>query len=369
MDNNSQIQAKILIVDDSPTNLELLFHCLTSYGFQTLAAKSGIIALELVKKSLPDLILLDVVMPEMDGYEVCRQIKSNDETKDIPVIFLTSLSKTDEIVKGFDSGAVDYITKPFQRNEIIARINTHLTLRRQREQLEKLNKTKEKFFSIVAHDVGDVFVDMLSFFQVLSRSVNKLSKEQLEEFTHEMCVSAENTYKRLENLLNWAKIQIGSIKYKPKIIDLYEDIPDYIRQLVSEADKKEIKIINEVKAQTLVLADPKMLDTIFRNLFSNAVKFTKNGGNITISSNNLDDEFVEVLISDSGIGISEKKLSNLLKIEQTTNESGTSGERGSGLGLILCKEFIQKNGGNLEIHSKLNVGTTIKMKIKRALFT
>src|SRR4030043_1705809 len=164
----------ILIVDDVPKNLQLLGTLLREIDCDITVAMNGQQALETVPKVSPDLILLDVVMPEMNGFEVCKKLKSLPKTKDIPVIFLTAKTETKDIVKGFELGAVDYITKPFIGSGLIARVNTHLSLRHTQEELRQANATKDKFFSLIAHDLRTPFAILIGFSEYLVGDFNNL---------------------------------------------------------------------------------------------------------------------------------------------------------------------------------------------------
>ncbi|MCI0396129.1 MAG: response regulator, partial [Chloroflexi bacterium] len=176
----------ILIVDDNPTNLGVVFDYLEQYGFTLLVAQSGESGLQKAEYARPDIILLDVMMPDLDGFETCRRLKSNDKTSDIPVIFMTALGDIESKLKGFEVGAVDYVTKPLHQAELLARIATHLRLRQlthdlqqANDELQKLNANKDKFFSIVAHDLRGPFAPLLMRAQMLARQSGKLSQEKM----------------------------------------------------------------------------------------------------------------------------------------------------------------------------------------------
>jgi two-component system sensor histidine kinase/response regulator len=156
--------AKVLVVDDDPTNLSVLFNYLAEMGLKVFVAQDGESALEQVDYERPDIILLDILMPNIDGFETCLRLKANPATSDIPVVFMTALSDVEDIIKGFQIGAVDYITKPFHQEEVLARITTHLTLQHQRMKLYELNTMKNKFFSIVAHDMKEVLSTLVRKF-------------------------------------------------------------------------------------------------------------------------------------------------------------------------------------------------------------
>ncbi len=361
-------KATILIVDDKPMNLTILINHLQESNYRIMAARSGEKAMEQLKYAHPDLILLDIMMPPgIDGFETCRRIKANESTKDIPIVFMSALTDTVDKVKGFKVGAVDYITKPFQQEEVLARVKTHLTIHKlrkkledQNEQLIRLNSSKDLFFSIIAHDLRGPFTGLLGISKILVKSINDLGPAERHELAVNFNLSIERTYKFLENLLDWAKLQRGEMKYQPASFSLNELIMSNIDLLTENAKQKGIKISYSTDSDIFVYADQNMIDTIIRNLVSNAIKFTKHGGGIDISATVND--IVEIAISDNGVGISDERMDKLFRIDIDRNirTQGTSGELGTGLGLILCKELVKKNGGKIWASSEKGKGSTFK---------
>jgi len=347
----------IMLVDDTPTNLSVLIDYLNDFGFEILIAVDGEGALISAEAGQPDLILLDIMMPGMDGYETCRQLKKNPATSDIPVIFISALSESMDKVKGFSSGGVDYITKPFQQDEVLARITTHLTIQRQKKELEALNDTKDKFFSVISHDMRGIFTPIVGSSDLIRRMVKKYDDPKLTKFSDNLSFSVKNALKLFENLLEWSRIQRGGISFEPVQLSLHELI-EQAKELFQEHQKnKNIKIISNIQEDFLVWADNNMIQTVIRNLISNGLKFTHPGGIITIGAKRIDNE-IEVSIADSGIGMSQDSISKLFSIKQMISQKGTGGERGTGLGLILCKDFIEKHEGKIWVNSTIGKGTT-----------
>lgn len=347
----------IMIVDDTPENLFILMECLSRSNFKTLIAKSGEGALRQLDFAKPDIILLDIMMPGIDGYETCRRLKEREDTKDIPVIFVTALTDTVDKVKGFKTGAVDYITKPFQHEEVLARVRTHLTIQHQKKQLMKLNATKDKFFSIIAHDLRSPFNALIPGTKFLADSIDKLSSEQVKRFALEIHRSAETTFNLLGNLLSWARSQSGVFDYDPVTIDLCRLIINTIDIHRQQADQKKIRFKTCMEAGISVYADMNMINTVLRNLISNAIKFTDEGGQVTVSAVT-ESNRVKIKVADTGIGITQKNLPRLFEIDGNLKMRGTAGEKGTGLGLILCREFIEKHKGAIWTESKPGCGTT-----------
>jgi signal transduction histidine kinase len=357
--------ATIMLVDDTPTNLSVLIDYLNDFGFEILIAVDGEGALISVEAGQPDLILLDIMMPGMDGYETCRRLKQNPTTSDIPVIFISALSESMDKVKGFSSGGVDYITKPFQQDEVLARITTHLTIQRQKKELEALNVTKDKFFSVISHDMRGIFTPIVGSTDLIKHMVKKYDDPKLTKFTNNLSLSVKNALKLFENLLEWSRIQRGGITFAPVHLSLKKLIEQSVELFKEHQKSKKIEIINNIPADYQVKADKDMIQTVVRNLVSNGLKFTHSGGTITIDAKKNENR-IEVSVTDSGIGMSPENVSSLFSLKQTKSKKGTGGERGTGLGLILCKDFIEKNGGKIWVNSVIGKGTSFMFTLEEA---
>lgn len=552
----------ILIVDDNPTNLGVLADYLETYDFEIITAVDGEDALETASEALPDLILLDVMMPGIDGFETCRQLKTAEATQDIPVIFMTALASEADKVRGFEVGAVDYVTKPVMQREVLARVNTHLCIRnlnrnlrkqlaelehaktaldqsqqqlkeayareherrllsdtlrevakivssslehekvldlilsqleqvvvyhrvsvtlisgnqlvlvggrntvgsevpsysmpidqyplnaavlaeRQpvlladvtqddrwrststtdptrsfinapllvqgrpigllgvgrnddipyneedvqtvfafamqvaialenarlvedirhaNEELAKLNVDKDKFFSIVAHDLKGPFLPLLGNAELLTDMAAASGSTDIAAMSASIHRSAKRVFDLLENLLQWSRMQMGRMEYEPEPLNLHRMVEQTVNLLQETATSKEISLHNEVAPNLQVYADENMLDTIIRNLTNNALKFTTNGGHVMISANQ-NDKFVEIAVIDSGIGVKPEDLDKLFRIDVPHTTTGTAREQGTGLGLIMCQEMVEINGGRIWVESELGQGTTVKFTI------
>ena len=357
------VRYNILIVDDIPTNLKILDGILKGDGYKVRPVPNGLLALQAAEKERPDLILLDIMMPEMDGYEVCRKLKENPELVDVPVIFISALNDTQDIVKAFTSGGVDYITKPFQAEEVKARVATHLKICRQNLELKQLNAEKDKFFSIIAHDLRSPFTGFLGLTQILEEQLSDLSKEEILDFSTSMRISATKLFTLLENLLEWARIQQGLIPFTPETVQLLAVVNESIGMIKESASLKQIEIIYDIPDEITVVTDTNILQTILRNLVSNAVKFTSKNGSIIISVLPQNDGSMVISIKDTGIGMSQHIMDNLFRIDVNTSRKGTDGETSTGLGLIICKDFIEKHGGKLWVESEVGKGSSFNFTL------
>jgi len=352
----------LLIVDDTPKNIQVLGNILYEKGYNICIANSGYKALELVKTELPDLILLDIQMPEMDGFEVCKLLKADSNTKDIPVIFLTAVIEPEKILLGFELGAVDYITKPFNTAELTARVATHIEIKQSREKLIELNATKDKFFSIISHDLRNPFSAILTSSELLQIYIKKNEPEKILKSAINIRNSVLMMNKLLENLIAWSRLQTGKLMPKMEKQNL-KTIAYEVHLLSSEvAENKEISLQNNINSNIHVNCDLEMTKTALRNLISNAIKFTESGGIVSI--NCLEKETaVEVSISDTGVGIKPENIPFLFSIEKNISTKGTNQESGTGLGLLLCKELIEKQNNKIWVESEVGRGSTFKFSL------
>lgn len=348
---------QILIVDDTTNNIKIAAKMLQQPGYKLFFATSGQEALEAVRQTGFDLILLDVMMPGMDGFEVCQRLKAEKRSADIPVIFLTAKTDTASIVKGFDLGAVDYVTKPFNGKELLARVKTHLALRQAQRRLEEVNSAKDTFFSILAHDLRSPFTTLLGLTEAVEERLETCSREELKRSISRIHQSASRLFALLENLLTWSRLQRGLIECVAGSVSLNLLGRRAVSLFQATADQKQVTLQNRIPEDAVCYADMKMVDTIFRNLVSNAVKFTGAGGTIELSAY-VQGHRIAVSVSDTGIGISSNGLNKLFRIDDHYTREGTCGEHGTGLGLSLCKQLAELNGGALHVSSGVNEGST-----------
>lgn len=231
-----------------------------------------------------------------------------------------------------------------------------ITIKQQNEELQKLNNAKDLYFSIISHDLKSPFNALLGFSTLLCENIRNYDIETIESFIKDISNISQNTYNLLEELLLWANAQSGKIKFKPEIINL-KDICDEVIELVTiKAKEKNIAITLSSTINQDLFVDIQMVKTIMRNIITNALKFTNSGGEITISAKKNTD-FIQISIIDNGVGISSEQLSHLFDISKAQSTPGTSDEKGTGLGLIICKEFIEKHNGTIEVYSELGKGS------------
>lgn len=361
---------KILIVDDVMANVLLLKVLLTNEKFQIVTASNGRQAIEQVEKEKPDLILLDVMMPDMSGFEVSQQLKANPKTSEIPIIFLTALNSTADIVKGFQVGGNDFISKPFNKEELIIRVTHQISLVAAKRiivaQTEELRKTivgRDKLYSVIAHDLRS---PMGSIKMVLNMLILNLPSESIGEEMYELLTMAnqttEDVFALLDNLLKWTKSQIGKLKVVYQDVDVVEVTEGVIEIFSMVAGLKKIGIRLEAPEHLVVYADIDMIKTVIRNLVSNAIKFSNEGTEVLVTVQEQDGMAV-VSVKDSGCGIDEENQKKLLHTDTHFSTFGINNEEGSGLGLLLCQDFVIKNGGRLWFTSVKGEGSTFCFSI------
>jgi len=359
-------KASILIVDDNAQNLQLMGSIVYDQGYNVSISTSGDNALESISQQMPDLILLDIQMPEMDGFEVCKILKSNSITKDIPIVFLTAVTDSENIVRGFEMGAADYITKPFNKKELIARIATQVELKNSREKLTELNATKDKFFSIIAHDLRNpTFALKLLLHQLIS-DYSSYSKGDILHYLNGLEDATENLHVLLEDLLLWSKSQWGGFEINFESLNIKTIVDDKIAKCQSAARNKNIEIRSTVSGDIYANADRMMLKTVILNLISNAIKFTKDHGTIEISAK-ISEKNILISVEDSGSGMNETELNKLFSLDQSVHLKGSNKEDVkedvNGLGLILCKEFTERNGGEISVTSEKGKGSIFSITL------
>ncbi|AVM53602.1 two-component system, unclassified family, sensor histidine kinase and response regulator [Bacteroides zoogleoformans] len=361
---------KILIVDDVMSNVLLLRVLLTNEKFTIATANNGRQALEQVKKENPDLILLDVMMPDLSGFEVAQQLKANPDTAEIPIIFLTALNGTADIVKGFQVGGSDFISKPFNKEELIIRVTHQISLVAAKrlilsktEELQRTIAGRDKLYSVIAHDLRS---PMGSIKMVLNMLILNLPAEKIGDEMYELLIMAnqttEDVFSLLDNLLKWTKSQIGKLNVVYQDVNLVEVTDSVIDIFNMVAKLKKITIKETKPDKIMVNADIDMLKTVVRNLLSNAIKFSKENSEVLVKVKEEGDMAV-ISVQDYGCGISEEGQKKLLHTDTHFSTFGTNNEEGSGLGLLLCKDFVMKNGGKLWFTSKEKEGSTFCFSI------
>ena len=367
--NLNRSDYKILIVDDVISNVLLLKILLTNEKFQVCTANNGRACIEMTKKEHPDLILLDVMMPDINGFDTAVILKKDPETKDIPIIFLTALNSPQDLVHGFQVGANDFLTKPFNKEELVMRVTQQISLVAAKRIIEKQNaelkatlSNRDKMYSVIAHDLRS---PMASIRMVLNLIVQSTSAEKVGPELYMLLDQAnresEEVHDLLDNLLKWTKSQTGRLNVVLQELDLNDIVPGVVEIFDVIAQTKHITLeLKKTDEALKVHADNDMLKTVLRNFMSNAVKFSPENSTIQISMAK-EGDFARVSVKDQGVGIAADRLGSIFHKGETTY--GTVGEEGSGLGLQLCQDFARKNGGDCYVESVEGQGSTFSFTI------
>ncbi len=366
--NKMNRKPTILIVDDDPGNLGILGNILGKNTNALIFTQDGATALASIENERPDIILLDIMMPEMDGFEVCRRLKQDATLADIPIIFLTAKTEKDDIIAGLKLGAVDYVTKPFNKEELLTRVNTHLELQAKKEELRKAFAekeeavvTKDKLLSIIGHDLSSIFNGLQGLAKLLINEGTQPDLKEREKNIQMLMQAATDGYDLLTNLLNWSSSQTGKLQAYPTTIALRDLISRNVKLQQDKAACKGIEIVANVDENLSVFADRNMLDTVLRNLISNAIKFTETSGTVRVTAKR--DNLVEISVADTGIGIKPENIDKLFQVN-IAHTYGTAGERGNGFGLALCKELVEKCGGTIGVESEVGKGSRFYVRLK-----
>lgn len=399
---------KILLVDDHENNLTSMEIVLENEGYSFTKARSGREVLKiLLKEDDFSLILLDVKMPVMDGYETAELIYQREKLRHIPIIFITAHDYEEEAMfKGYQTGAVDYIRKPFkpqilrakvavfaelhkknnllrQQKEKVKKINRELIqlnhqleervldrtreLKTLNEDLRQLNQSKDKILSVISHDLRNPLTALYASSCKLSTRAAKLGAPDVQTLSDIISRTSKRVIDQLNELVDWAKQQSVKESFNPTKIQLSAGMNAAIELLKNNAIQKKLLLNNLVSEDIYVNADPLMLGSIVQNIITNAIKYTPENGRITISARQVD-SMVEVSIRDTGIGMSAEKLQSLFTDTDFSSADGTNDEKGTGLGLLLVREFVLQHGGAVSVESELGKGSCFSFTIPANTF-
>jgi signal transduction histidine kinase len=366
----------ILIVDDTPDNLRLLSEMLSKQGHCVRSAISGTAAFMSIASRCPDLVLLDIDMPQLNGYQVCQRIKADEKTRDIPVLFLSAFSDAIDKVRAFQVGGLDYITKPFQVEEVLARVTTHLTLSRTQKELQQakaealraleqekeLSRLKSEFISLVTHDFHTPLVSIQGFVSLLRQNGLTLPNQTLQRYFNKIDASIEHLMYLLDQVLLIGKSESGKLNCYPMPFDLKTFCQELIDSLQLDSDRSPIQF-SYVGTNTQVELDQALLRQILINLLTNAIKYSPDDHPIRLTVERGAGAIV-LQVQDQGIGIPPEEQSHLFELfHRCTNVQSI---RGSGLGLAVVKTCVDAHNGQIQINSQVGVGTTVQVILPEA---
>ncbi|MDB9314161.1 hybrid sensor histidine kinase/response regulator [Spirulina sp. CS-785/01] len=397
----------ILVIDDHQDNLDLLTRILHKQGYRVRQLLDGRESFDTIQDSPPDLILLDIRMPKIDGYELCRRLKASSETQEIPVIFMSGLIEIQDKILGFEVGGVDYITKPFQYQEVLARVETHLQLRNTQKELQILNqeleqrvqrrtqqlqtanrkqqelldlleaknqvlqetdRLKDEFIQTVSHELRTPLNSLTGFLQLALDGMCR-SREEEQEFLQEANESATHLLGLVNEILTVAKMKAGQMSLQLEIIDLQDSLKSALTSLETQYKAKPLDIQLNFTADVLsVAADSSKLLQVFQKVIENAIKFTPQGKITITTTQDVDWEtcraIAQVIIEDTGIGIDPKQQKNLFRPFVMLDGSTSRQHNGLGLGLVIAQQLLSLMGGTIKLESPgEHQGTTVTIRL------
>ncbi|MBD2666153.1 response regulator receiver sensor signal transduction histidine kinase [Richelia sinica FACHB-800] len=369
-------KGNILIVDDTPNNLHLLSSMLEEQGYEVRCANSGAMALIAVSTEHPDIILLDINMPDMNGYEVCQRLKNDQQTQDIPVIFLSALSETIDKVKAFRLGGVDYVTKPFQLEEVLARIETQLNLRwmqlelqqakaqaiKALEQEQELNRLKSEFVSMISHDFRTPLTTIQGFAGLLQCGVQSLSPEVINRYIDKINNAVDHLLNLLDEILLIGSMEVGKMQHNPVEVNLKNFCTDLIDSLQCGVGNQHQLRFTCQQSSTQAEIDITLLQQILNNLLSNAIKYSPTDSQITLELD-CQPEIAIFRVRDKGIGIPLENQPHLFTAFYRCHNVGKI--KGTGLGLAIVKKCVEVHQGNIFLDSTEGLGTIVTVSLPR----
>lgn len=385
----------ILIVDDNPTNLAILSHCLNNFGYETLVAEDGESAIEKVEYAQPDIILLDVLMPGINGFETCRRLKANASTRDIPVIFMTALSDTVDKVRGFQVGAVDYITKPVQHEEVLARINTHLTIRKLTKTLQEKNthlqqeirerqlaeqylrelevelrqslaqekefsELKSRIISTISHEYRTPLTTISSSAEILQNYRHKLDESKQNKHFERIKASVKHLTDLVSDVLFLSRAEFEKLEFQPQSLELVSFFRELVDELQVGVNDGHYLSFSSANESIPFYGDAKLLRQTLTNLISNAIKYSPKGGNVSIRLTCTGKQVI-IRVSDEGIGIPIDDQTKLF--ESFSRASNVGMISGTGLGLSIVKKCVERHSGHITVESEVGLGTTFTVSL------
>lgn len=353
MSVKSTSKSTLLIVDDIPANVSVLFDFLSASGFKVLVAQDGESALQKAFYAIPSLILLDVMMPGIDGFETCRRLKNDAKTQDIPVIFMTALADTENKLKGFELGAVDYVTKPIQQEEVLARVNTHLTIRKLQKELEAQNLELDAFAHTVAHDLKNPLNAVMGFADLLAEVVSEKldSDEETLEYLNSLKLASRKMMDIIESLLLLAGVSKQQVELQPL----------NMTEIVTQVQQRLAYMIKSTQAE-IILPDhwpvargyAAWVEEIWANYLNNAMKYGGKPPRLELGAKTMANQ-VRFWVHDNGNGLTKEEQAVLFTpFTRLTQSRG----KGHGLGLSIVQRIAEKLDGKVGVESAVGQGST-----------
>ena len=358
---------RILVVDDEPVNVELLVRRLEALGAVTMRATNGEQALEIAEREMPDLILLDVMMPGIGGFETCRRLKINDRTAPIPVIFATALTDAADLSNGFEVGGIDYITKPIEPIELAARVRSAIftkrlqdELRGTNDQLRKVERSRQELIGMLGHDIRNLANSLVAFLQLVRLGQLDASRPEFSELLGLSESNVTELLRMVNALLDVYKMEEGKLEADQQVCALDEIVKKSINQLAAEARARGVEL-ECATGEMKVFVDETLLVRVMTNLLANSVKHTPTGGKATVEASNAVNGWVTVRVRDTGAGIPAVEAANVF--DRFYQTAGGRSRGGTGLGLAFCKLAVELHGGTIRVANPGEPGAVIELTL------
>jgi two-component system sensor histidine kinase/response regulator len=361
---------RILAVDDDRINLRIIGGILRNEGYEIAEAASGEQALEVYAEFSPNLVLLDVMMPGIDGFTTCRTLKKGYGDKCAPVIFVTAKSEADDVVMGFDAGGVDYLTKPFRPKEVVARIRTHLSNQQLVEQqkllvnqLSQANAAKDRFLGMCAHDLRNPLSSIRGLAELMVEDAIGVLTEEQKEIVQTIHGASQSMLQLVNELLDVATIEAGHLKLAKEPTSVVEIVERSVHLSNIEAAKKSTRIeMVRPERDPIVDVDRNKIRQVVDNLISNAVKYSPRGSVVTVVIHS-DDTVAGFAVRDTGPGIPDSERHKLFKDYGTLSSKPTGGEKSTGLGLAICRKIVEAHDGTISVENIPGVGAEFIVRL------
>lgn len=363
--------ATVLVVDDNEMNVELLANMMERSNLKALIAMHGEEALQLARTHLPEIILLDINMPEISGYDVCRQLKLDEATVDIPVIFISALDDLDNIIEGFDAGGVDYITKPFRFREVLARVTNQLIMYRQkrqieemryreRQQFEKMDELRKQFIGSATHDLKNPLFVISGYTDMLGTIPDVVDSEQAQHFIKAIRRGVGTMNTLVADILDLLQLE-SEVNLEKTEVPLTDFLIETVKDMRLGAEEKGLQyLVYPPDEEVIVVIDPLRMVRVLENLISNAIKYTPTGGEVVVQAK-VGHTTVVIEVIDTGLGIPEEMLSNIFNPFERVNAEEHMAQEGTGLGLSIVKTLVEQHQGTVEVESVLGEGSTFRV--------
>jgi CheY-like chemotaxis protein len=378
MSDSDSSKFKILIVDDILANIEVLHETLEQEGYVISVATHGKMALDVAPHLKPDLILLDIMMPGMSGYETCQKLKANEHTRDFPVIFISAKGGTEDIVEGFRVGGVDYIAKPFRCEEVCSRVRTHAQLNYfkkkqknriqelefQNNRLAKLDDIKNRFLGTAMHDLRNPLSSISGLSELFLRGEESYTADEKKNLVKLINKTSKDLLRMVHDLLDISVFESGELSLKPSSGNLSDVLLAQVQVNQVHSSQKNINIVSSLKKVPDSIFDPNRIGQVMDNLINNAIKFSQPGTSVEIGLSS-SEQNLEFYVKDEGPGIPEKDQSQLFTEFPKIGVYPTGGEKSTGLGLSIVKKIVEAHFGSIQVESEEGRGTVFYVQLPR----